>query len=83
LHNADDPDQLIGHDISEFIKPECLPAIKQQIKVRYATGTASAPMEVILITCDGQLVDIEAVAIPISIGQNQTGDLVEVRNLPQ
>jgi PAS domain S-box-containing protein len=26
LHNADDPNQLIGHNISEFIKPECLPA---------------------------------------------------------
>jgi len=66
LHGAETSEQLLGRDISEFIKPECIPVIRQRIEQCYATGVASAPMEVILIACDGSFVDVETVAIPIS-----------------
>ncbi|MFY9912949.1 MAG: PAS domain S-box protein [Candidatus Sulfotelmatobacter sp.] len=66
LHGAETAEQLLGRDISEFIKPEFLPAIQQRVEECYLTGTASSPIETILITCDGLPVDIEAVAIPIS-----------------
>jgi two-component system, cell cycle sensor histidine kinase and response regulator CckA len=66
LHGAKTPQQLLGRDISEFIKPECLPIIKRRIEQCYVTGVASAPLETVLIACDGSPVDIEVVAIPIS-----------------
>src|SRR5579863_397395 len=66
LHGAETPDQLLGHDISEFLKPECIPVIRQRMEECFATGTATTPMESILVACDGSEVDVEAVAIPIS-----------------
>ena len=66
LHGAETPDQLVGHDISEFLKPECIPVVKQRIEECYANGTASAPIESVLVACDGSAVEVEAVAIPIS-----------------
>jgi len=60
------PEQLLGRDISEIIKPEYLPAIRQTILNCYSTGTSSPPTEAVLIACDGEAVDVEGVAIPIS-----------------
>jgi PAS domain S-box-containing protein len=61
---AEGPEQLLGHDISDFIKPECLPTIRKRATECYLTGMASSPTEAVLIACDGSSVDIEAVAIP-------------------
>ena len=61
---AEGAEQLLGHDISDFIKPECLAAIQKRATECYLTGMASPPMEAVLIACDGSSVDIEAVAIP-------------------
>ncbi len=66
LHAVETPNQLLGHEISEFIKPECIPTIRQRIEQCYATGVASVPMEATLIACNGSSVSVEAVAIPIS-----------------
>ena len=66
LHKATSPEQLLGHEIDEFIKPELRAAIKNRIDDCYLTGEASVPMEVRLIACDGSSVDAEALAIPIS-----------------
>ena len=59
------PEQLLGKDIDEIVNPDDLPAIRNRIQDCYASGTASPPMESILIACDGSSVEIEAVAIPI------------------
>ena len=59
------PEQLLGKDINEVVNPDDLPAIRNRIQECYASGTASPPMESILIACDGSSVEIEAVAIPI------------------
>lgn len=66
LHKATTPEQLLGHEIDEFIKPELRAAIKNRIDECYLTGEASVPMEVPVVACDGSLVEAEAVAIPIS-----------------
>jgi len=66
LHKATGPEQLLGHAIDEFIKPEFRATIKNRIEDCYQTGEASVPMEVPLIACDGSSVDTEAVAIPMS-----------------
>src|SRR5579862_6184660 len=66
LHKATRPEQLLGHEIDEFIKPELRVPVKNRIEECYLTGEASVPMEVTLIACDGSSVDAEAVAIPIS-----------------
>ena len=59
------PEQLLGKDIDEIVNPDDLPAIRSRIQDCYASGTASPPMESVLIACDGSSVEIEAVAIPI------------------
>jgi|ERR1700722_4795360 len=64
LHKATRPEQLLGHEIDEFIKPELRATIKNRIEECYLTGEASVPMEVPLIACDGSAVDADAVAIP-------------------
>ena len=66
LHKATRAEQLLGHEIDEFIKPELRATIKKRVEECYLTGEASVPMEVPLIACDGSSVDAEAVAIPIS-----------------
>ncbi|MCU1268807.1 MAG: multi-sensor hybrid histidine kinase [Acidobacteriaceae bacterium] len=65
LLGAAGPEQLLGKDINEIVNPDDLPAIRNRIQDCYASGTASPPMESVLITCDGSSVEIEAVAIPI------------------
>ena len=65
LLGASGPEQLLGKDINEIVNPDDLPAIKNRIQDCYATGTASPPLESVMIACDGSSVEIEAVAIPI------------------
>lgn len=60
------PEQVLGKDIQEIIHSEYRSAIRGRIEDCYLTGTASPPLEAILIACDSSPVEIEAVAIPIS-----------------
>jgi two-component system cell cycle sensor histidine kinase/response regulator CckA len=64
LHGAERAEQLLGRDIAEFIPPEHFPAIQASIDECRSTGEASQPRETLLKTCDGMLVDVEAVGIP-------------------
>jgi PAS domain S-box-containing protein len=59
------PEQLLGKDINEIVNPDDLPAIRNRIQDCYASGTASPPMESVLVACDGSFVEVEAVTIPI------------------
>ncbi len=65
LHKANSPEKLLGRNISEFIRPDYLAEIERRIEQCYATGTASIPMEMVVIACDGSPAAVEAVAIPI------------------
>src|SRR5581483_1863467 len=44
LHKATGPEQLLGHEIAEFIQPEFRALVKSRIEQCYLTGEASAPM---------------------------------------
>jgi len=66
LHKATTPEQLLGHQIDEFIQPELRSPLKNRIAECQRTGEASVPIDVSLIACDGSTVDTEAVTIPIS-----------------
>ena len=57
LLGAAGPEQLLGKDIGEIINPDDLPAIRNRIQDCYASGTASPPMESVLIACDGSSVE--------------------------
>jgi PAS domain-containing protein len=41
LHAAQGPEELIGRDISEFIKPEFVPSIMRRVEECYLTGAVS------------------------------------------
>ena len=65
LLGAQRPEQLVGKDISEIIHPHSLASVRRRISECYRTGTASSPMDNVLVSLDGSSVDIEALAIPI------------------
>ena len=66
LLGAQQPEQLIGKDISEIIHPGSLASIRRRMQDCYQTGVASPPMEHVLISLDGSAVEIESAAIPIT-----------------
>ncbi len=66
LLGAQQPEQLLGKDISEIIHPDYRKAIRRRVQYCYETGTASPAMESVLVALDGSSVRIEAAAIPIS-----------------
>ena len=65
LHGAKSAQEMIGRDISEFIRSDDLEMVRQRVEECYLTGNASAPLESKLITCDGSTVEVETTAIPI------------------
>lgn len=65
LLGAATPDHLIGRDIVETIHPDSLPIIRERIAEHYRSGASLPPMEHLMVTLDGSLVDVEAVAVPI------------------
>jgi PAS domain S-box-containing protein len=65
LLKADGPDSLVGRKMLDLVSEPLRQAVKQRIEQCYATGVAAPPMESVLIACDGSLVDVETVAIPI------------------
>jgi two-component system cell cycle sensor histidine kinase/response regulator CckA len=65
LLRAEQAQQILGKDISDFVHPDNLSGIKNRIEDCFSTGAASPPTESILIACDGTCIDIEAIAIPI------------------
>src|SRR5712692_2100234 len=66
LLGAQQPEQLIGKDISEIVRPDSLASIRRRMQDCYQTGVASPPKEHALISLDGSSVEIESAAIPIT-----------------
>jgi PAS domain S-box-containing protein len=66
LLGAQQPEQLLGRDISGIIQPDYQEAIRRRIQHCYETGAASVAMESVLLALDGSSVQVEAAAIPIS-----------------
>ena len=66
LLGAQQPEQLLGKDVSEIIHPDYREAIRRRVQYCYETGTASPAMESVLVALDGSSVQTEAAAIPIS-----------------
>jgi PAS domain S-box-containing protein len=66
LLGAQRPEQFLGKDVFEIIHPDYRHAIKSHIQNNYQTGTASSPMESVLLTIGGSAIPIEAAAIPIT-----------------
>src|SRR5947207_1696543 len=60
LHKARTAQQLLGHQIADFIAPQYLSVILRRVQECYTTGAASPPLEFILMACDGSAVDAEA-----------------------
>jgi len=66
LLGAQQPEQIVGKDLSEFIHPGSLASIRRRMADCYQTGLASPPMEHVVVAFDGSSVDIESAAIPIT-----------------
>jgi len=60
------PEQLIGTHISQTIHPDSWPAIQSRIEETFRRGTASIPMENVMVALDGSFLDVEVIAIPIT-----------------
>lgn len=65
LFGANQPQELIGREILDFIHPDHRAIVKEKVDQCYASGNASAPLEIIAVSCDGIRLDVEGVAIPI------------------
>jgi two-component system, cell cycle sensor histidine kinase and response regulator CckA len=62
---ADNAEQLLGKNVLDVTHYEYHSTIRSQILNCYSTGTASAPIEAVLIAFDGSSIQIETLAIPI------------------
>lgn len=80
LHKADSAEQMLGHDMTEFIRPEYLPAVQLEIEHSTSTGLASRPLEVVAVCCDGSYVDVEAIGLPI-LWNKKPSMVVVLRNI--
>jgi diguanylate cyclase (GGDEF)-like protein/PAS domain S-box-containing protein len=56
-------DQLLGRDISDFIHPDSLAAVYQQIASRRHDGDTTPALELAIVTLDGATLHVEALAI--------------------
>jgi PAS domain S-box-containing protein len=65
LMGAQQPQQLLGKNVFEIIHPHYREAIRHRIQHCYDTGTASSPMESVLLALDGSEIPIEAASIVI------------------
>jgi diguanylate cyclase (GGDEF)-like protein/PAS domain S-box-containing protein len=60
---AQSPDQLLGQKISDFIYPESLSAVLEQIASRRHDGDTTQPLELAIVTLGGATLHVEALAI--------------------
>jgi diguanylate cyclase (GGDEF)-like protein/PAS domain S-box-containing protein len=56
-------DQIVGRHISDFVHPDSLPAVFEQIASRRHDGDTTPPLEMTVVTLDGTTRDLEAMAI--------------------
>jgi PAS domain S-box-containing protein len=60
---ARSPDQLLGRKITDFVHPDSLAAVREQIAARQYDGDMSPPLELVIVTLDGMTREVEALAI--------------------
>jgi diguanylate cyclase (GGDEF)-like protein/PAS domain S-box-containing protein len=60
---AQSADQLLGRKITDFIHPDSLAAVREQIAARRHDGDMSPPLELVIVTLDGMTREVEAQAI--------------------
>jgi two-component system, cell cycle sensor histidine kinase and response regulator CckA len=65
LFGANQAQELVGREIVDFIHPDHRAIVKEKIDQCYASGEASAPLEIVAVSCDSLRLDVEGVAIPI------------------
>jgi diguanylate cyclase (GGDEF)-like protein/PAS domain S-box-containing protein len=56
-------DQMLGRKISDFIHPDSLPAVLELIAARQHDGDTTPPLELTIVTLDGVMREVEALAI--------------------
>jgi diguanylate cyclase (GGDEF)-like protein/PAS domain S-box-containing protein len=56
-------DQLLGHRISDFIHPDSLVEVLEQIASRRHHGDMTPPLELAIVTLEGATLEVEALAI--------------------
>ncbi len=66
LLGVQQPEQLVGKGILEIVHPHYRDFIRQRIQNCYETGTASSPMESLLVARDGSPIAVESAGIPIT-----------------
>jgi two-component system cell cycle sensor histidine kinase/response regulator CckA len=66
LFGAKEAQELIGRQMVDFIHQDHRSIVQARADECYANGTASTPLETIIVSCDGAQIEVEGVAIPIS-----------------
>lgn len=65
LLKADDPSQVIGTDIADRLHPDFLEAALKRAANCLRKGVPSPPMEQVVIAMDGEMLELETIAIPL------------------
>jgi diguanylate cyclase (GGDEF)-like protein/PAS domain S-box-containing protein len=60
---AQSADQLLGRKITDFVDPDSIAAVRAQIATRRHEGDTSPPLELVIVTLDGDPREVEALAI--------------------
>jgi PAS domain S-box-containing protein len=66
LLGAQQADQIVGRDISDFIHPDFLASVRRKMEDCRRTAHGDLPTEQALLSLDGSSVRIELVSVPIS-----------------
>ncbi len=56
-------DELLGRSIADFVHPDSLSAVFDQIASRQRNGDTSPPLEMSIVTLDGIALEVEALAV--------------------
>lgn len=65
LLGADDPAQLVGRSVIDFVAPESRPLVVARLQAMTRSRDALPPAEEKLLRVDGTPIDVETVALPI------------------
>jgi diguanylate cyclase (GGDEF)-like protein/PAS domain S-box-containing protein len=60
---ATSSDQLVGRQITQFVRPDSIPAMLARISALQNEGDCSEPSEAVLLRLDGTFLDVEAVSV--------------------
>jgi diguanylate cyclase (GGDEF)-like protein/PAS domain S-box-containing protein len=60
---AQSADQLVGARITDYVHPNSIPPMLARVAALRHDGDASRPSEVVMLRCDGTVLDVEAVTV--------------------